>query len=98
MNKGWKINPNGTAESHWVDVMSEWEEDDSHWWHASIKWEGCIHLNHAGNSPFNKYQPHTKKEDQDYFHICDLSAHIKKLQALEKFAKEYFKDREWGNE
>jgi len=85
----WKIDPDGTNESHWVDFIGDNLEPDTdrHWMYAGVKFDGCIHLNEAGNVPYGKEygrcgQKRDKDACDDYFHICDLDGFIAKLIQL----------------
>lgn len=93
----WKNDPNGKIEKHWLDVVSAdiEDEEDYHWWHATVKWDGCIHLDHAGNFPFSKEdglsnEKRATEACDDYIHICDLDDYIKRLIALRDFAEKHF--------
>ncbi len=96
----WKDKPNGTKESHWIDLIYQdgHEEDDNHWMAASVKWDGCIHLSTAGNVPFCKeYGDANGKRDEaacdDYIHICNIDDYIKKLLQLKDAAVKHFGDK-----
>lgn len=100
----WKNNPDGKTEKHWLDVISDDIEDGEnyHWWHAAIKWDGCIHLNHAGNVPYSKEHGFVNQQRDleacdDYIHICDLNDYIERLIALREFAKKHFGE-EWNKQ
>jgi hypothetical protein len=92
----WRNDPNGKSETHWLDVIYQDEGDeDYHWWQASIKWDGCIHLNHAGNVPFSKDYGLSNEKRSDlacdgYIHICDLDEYIENLIALRDMARKHF--------
>lgn len=98
----WTKDPNGKAEDHWLDVISNDIEDDEsyHYWHASVTANGCIHLHHADNEPYSAEAGFSNKqracEQQDsYIHICDLDEYIKRLTALRDIAKKHFGE-EWN--
>lgn len=93
----WKDDPKGIKADHWLDLRGDAIDEnrsDEHWAHAAVKWDGCIHYSMAGQTPYSdEYGLHgsTKRdEDDEYIHICSLSRFIKKLQELEKKAKEHF--------
>jgi hypothetical protein len=96
----WKNDPRGKAEEHWLDVISD-DIDGSPWYQASIKWDGCVDLNIAGNLPFsseNGFANQARKEGacDNYVHICDLNNLIGRLTSLRDTAKKHFGD-DWGN-
>lgn len=91
----WEADPRGVAEDHWVDLISEKDEQGFYWWHAYIKWDGCIGLSHAGNIPFgepfkfhNEARGHPSCDDS--FHICDIDDMIERLQKLKAAAEAHF--------
>ena len=101
----WVEDPNGISENHWIDLIYKQEEEDelSHWAHACVKWDGCIHFDKASNVPFSKeYGFHNgnrnKEACDDYIHICDIDDFIKMLEALKQKAIEHFKDQEYWEE
>jgi len=73
-----------------------WEED-GYWYYADIRWDGCIHFNHAGNIPFgNKYKDRNNGEACDsYYHICDIDELIERLITLRNEARNHFGE-DWG--
>ena len=73
----WKI---AKAEPHWLEVQSEVGEDGTHWWSASVKWDGCVDLHRAHNVPFGL--PDREKDHMAFssdMHICDLDDCIESL-------------------
>lgn len=92
--KLWMLNPNKTSEEYHGCFIGDLD-DYGHWYEVTVKWDGCIHFNKAGNSPFSEYYGFSsdiKRENEcdDYIHICDLERHILLLTELLKEAKEYF--------
>jgi len=93
----WKEDPNGKKEDYWIDLIyqEDWEEGDNHYWHATVKSDGCIHLDHAGNEPFNKFQNagsanRPENSADDYIHICNIDEVIDKLTKLKEAAIKHF--------
>lgn len=91
----WIKEPGGTHEAHWCDFI-----DPEGWYHASVKWDGCIHFSHVFNTP-NYIEPWKSeakgkedKEVSDYYHICDIDYLIERLQALKAAALEHF-GKDW---
>ena len=83
--KQWIKDPNGNASEGWLDLIYQHYPDGQHWLHAGVKFDGCIHLRKAYNSPFPK-----DDEDQDCIHICDIDEMIKYLIMLKEAAKKHF--------
>lgn len=83
----WEIDKEKT-EDHWLEV-----NDPKGWYHAVVKWDGCVHLNRLHNVPL----PITNKHPQlvDYIHFCNLDEEIERLQNLRDKAKEFFGE-DWG--
>ena len=83
----WKPEPDGTAEDHWIDLTTKQEETYRDHMTASVKWDGCIHLN------IYEYTDRIGKgevEEHVYLHICDLDGLIKTLENLREAAKSHF--------
>lgn len=84
------------SKDHWLEVHEPDQKPlGGHWWNAVVKWDGCIHLHHAGNVPFRDdfgYADGTRDKGacDDYFHICELDDLIARLQALKAAALEHF--------
>jgi hypothetical protein len=91
----WQDKPNGTKASHWIDLIADVDvctdasgkKEPCWWYEAAIKFDGCIHIRTAFNSPFPK-----QDEDQEYYHICDIDKQIELLQQLRLAAKAHFGD------
>jgi hypothetical protein len=88
----WIDDKHGEQLESWLDVVLDdgsLGEDGEAWWKATVKWDGCIHLNRYHNLPYP--QP---KDDRhalsDYLHICELDEFIEAMIALRDRAKEYF--------
>lgn len=79
------------TEAHWLSLLGE-----NGWYTAVAKWDGCIHLNKAGNTNFGpdgKLPPGTEgtvMDEGDYMHICDLDDFIERMIALRDEAKKHF--------
>jgi hypothetical protein len=88
----WKVEK---AESHWLQLNAEVGDDGTHWWSASVKWDGCIDLHRAHNVPFG-----VPGRDNDHMamssdmHICDLDDFIEKLQKLRGIAIAHY-GKDW---
>lgn len=88
----WEVIPERTQE-HWLEVR-----DPDGWWEAVVKWDGCIHLHHAGNVPFDKEHGDSQSSEaerdksacDDYIHLCDIDDAIARLQALKQMALAHF--------
>lgn len=92
----WEIDPKN-AEDHWVEFLdAEMKDPNSRWYHATVKWDGCIHFNRYHNRPWDPSEVN-RHEDVDYLHICDLDAEIARLTELRDKAKAYFTEKrgEW---
>ena len=91
----WKKNPKGIYESHWIDLISDVDEDGHYWWKCYVKWDGCIQIDRAFNVPFG--EP-TRDGDhmamEDGLHLCDLDEFIERLTKLRDAAKAHF-GKEW---
>ncbi len=82
----WKQTPE--TKDHWLVVA-----DPDGWWKAVVRFDGCIHLDHAANSSFTN-DPARKEslECDDYIHICDVDDFIARLLELKRLAKLHFGD------
>lgn len=89
----WIDDPNGKKSEAWIDLIFNHYADGTHWVHAGIKFDGCVHLRKAYNSPFPKNGD--REEDQDYIHICDIDEMIKELTLLKEMAIKHF-GNDWG--
>lgn len=78
------------TEPHWLELV-----DPEGWYHAIVKFDGCIHFNRYCNIPIHELQP-GQEADIDYLHICDLDDTIARLQALRDIAKAHFGEK-WPN-
>lgn len=78
----WTVVPEKTEE-HWLEVR-----DPEGWWSASVKWDGCVHLNRYAPHPVDASRP---GDEPDYLHICDLDEVIERLQAIKALALKHFK-------
>lgn len=101
----WIDKPRGTKEEHWIDLIWVDDGDLTSWWEeCSVKWDGCIHYNQAGNIPFEKEldSNSNKREEKGacdgYFHICEIDDLINKLLELKKVAQVHFKDKEYWSD
>jgi hypothetical protein len=93
----WIVDPKGTCEDHWVDLMYV-DEETGCWKYASVKWDGCIHFSQAGNVPYGEEfgTPNTERNEascDDGMHICDIDELIDVLQSLKIKAQKHFKNR-----
>lgn len=86
----------GEEEPHWTqlpDTKEHWLSLlGTHGWYTAIaKWDGCIHLNKAGNVHFDtEGKIPVEQDDSEYMHICDLDDFIERLQSLRDEAKKHF--------
>lgn len=80
----WKIDK---EEGHWMEVS-----DPEGWWQASVKWDGCIHLNRYYNNPKGEDDVSNKSDEDDYIHICDLDDYIDRLVELREIARKRWPD------
>lgn len=89
----WKTR--GTPAPHWIDVEVRDDECPPSW-RASLRFDGCVHLNRYFNGfdPDSKTGPSSKDNDTDYMHICDLDELIELLQQLKSEALEHF-GKDW---
>ena len=85
----WKIDPAGTINEAWIDLIYQYYSSGQHWVKASVRFDGCIHFRKAYNTPF------PDDEDQDYIHICDIDEMIKQLTLLKEKGIEHF-GQGWG--
>lgn len=81
----WADDPKGSKCDGSIDLIYCHYKDGQHYDHASVKFDGCIHLRRAYNAPFPK-----DDEDQDYIHICNIDEYIKQLVSLKEKAIEHF--------
>lgn len=81
----WVDDPKGHKSAAWIDLIYQYYKDGQHWMQASVKFDGCIHLRKAYNTPFPK-----DDDDQDYIHICDIDEQIKLLTLLKEAAIKHF--------
>lgn len=71
------------TEDHWLELR-----DPDGWWHADVRFDGCIHLYRAYNSPLKEDETTDQRPtddphyELDYLHICDLDETIERLKAL----------------
>lgn len=87
----WKDKPGGTKESHWLDLISEVDEDGNYWWKCYVKWDGCIQIDRAFNYPFGtEGREQIPNAMEDGIHICDLDEMIERLTKLRAAAKAHF--------
>lgn len=86
----WTKDPNSIESQGWIDLIYQYYKDGQHWFHAGVKFDGCVHLRKAYNSPFPK-----EDSDQDYTHICDIDEMIKMLTLLKEAAKKHFDNEEF---
>lgn len=75
---------------------NEWTlevQDPDGWYCATVKFNGCIHLNKFYNIPL----PRVEDENQlsDYIHYCDIDDEIERLKQLKEEAIKYF-GRDWN--
>jgi hypothetical protein len=82
----WRTEPEKTSE-YWLELV-----DPEGWWHAIVKWDGCIHLDRYFNFPLGHAD--AGGENSDYLHICELDDVILRLQALRDVARAHF-GKEW---
>jgi len=82
----WIEEPKGNKSEAWVDLIYNHYQDGTHWVHAGIKVDGCIHLRKAYNMPF----PQTHEDNSDYIHICDIDEMIEQLMKLKEAALKHF--------
>lgn len=85
--EGWHF-VSGTKAPHWIDLY--WFEHGEPWAKASVKWDGCIHLNNVSHYPYEIGKPATETQLEEYSHICDIDDYIKQLELLRDKAKEHF--------
>ena len=78
----WEVDKEQTNEY----VLFLREPDD--WYEAYVKWDGCVNFYQAYNNPLPEKIENL--DDIGYLHICDLEAHIKRLQDIHKKALEHF--------
>lgn len=83
----WKVDKDNTKE-HWLELS---DEDGSY--HASVKWDGCIHFDRYENIPAT-IDPERKGPGccDSYIHICNVDDMIARLQALKQEALLHFGD------
>ena len=62
--------------------------DPDGWFKAQVRWDGCVHLNIASNTPFT--EPDRRTDCDDYIHICELDDMITRLQSIKTIAIEHF--------
>ncbi len=103
MNK-WEIDPNGSSKEYYANFVCDIDKEGYFWAAATVKWDGCIHFNKAGNVPFSEEygsptsnKPRDSAACDDYIHICNLDDFIRKLLALRKTCKKYFPSQEAWN-
>lgn len=82
----WQGGPADTNE-YCLSVM-----DPNRWWKAVVKFDGCVHFNHAHNAAFKPDGSDNTENggDSDYSHICDLDDYIERLLALRDLALKHF--------
>lgn len=86
----WEIIPSETKE-HWLKVR-----DPEGWWEAYVKWDGCLHISHASNVPFDNHNGRPGDAGRNRvacdsgMHICDLDDFIIRLQTLRAEAVKHF--------
>lgn len=87
-----------------MKVIHQTYDNNSCWYEAFVKWDGCIHFNHAVNAPFCEefgfHDEPKKREDSsggcdEYIHICDINELIEVLTELRDKSKQYFGE-EWS--
>jgi hypothetical protein len=87
----WVDKPGGIKESHWIDLISDVDEDGLYWWKCYVTWDGCVQIDRAFNRPFGeegRENDHMALEDG--MHICDLDEFIERLMKLRDAAKAHF--------
>jgi hypothetical protein len=100
LNEFWELDPDGTSDDSWLELKSDCG-NKQHWWHASVRSDGCIHFKEAVNVPYGlpfgdssgKGDRPAEAHDQ-YMHICDLEELIYRLIALLAAAREHF-GKDW---
>jgi hypothetical protein len=82
----WTVDKEKTQE-HWLEVA-----DPEGWYHAVVKWDGCIELERYFNIPATEDPERSDPaaEADCGYHICDLDAEIARLQALKAEARKHF--------
>lgn len=92
---GWILEPESSYnDKHILELryQDQYCEGDQHWYAATVKWDGCIHVVNGCNEPFTTKANHSEADrGTDYFHICDLDEHIEMLQKLREKAIQHFK-------
>ena len=48
----WIKNPNMESTEGWLDLIYTHYENGDYWVHAGVRFDGCVHLRKAYNSPF----------------------------------------------
>ena len=81
----WVDDPKGHKSDAWIDLIYQHYKDGSHWVHAAVKFDGCIHYRKSYNNPLPN-----DEEEQDYLHICDIDEMIKLLTSLKAAAIKHF--------
>ena len=103
MSAPFVLKPNPPASEMWR-VRSEYTDDDETdrarllisfeaedpdgWFHASVKWDGCVDFRQYFNFPRGDSKSH-----ENYIHICDLDGFIERLTALRDLAS-----KKWSGE
>ncbi|MDO8531199.1 MAG: hypothetical protein Q7T26_03375 [Dehalococcoidia bacterium] len=82
----WTINRDKTG-PHWLEL-----NDPEGWYHATVKWDGCIDFARYFNLPFT--DPSRREGDCDVLHICELDDLLGRLQELKTLAQQHFTDHE----
>jgi hypothetical protein len=86
----WKVEK---AESRWLQLQSEVSDDGTHWWRASVKWDGCVDLHRAHNVPFGADGRQDGPEHMAFtsdMHIYDLDDFIESLLKMRDAAKKHY--------
>lgn len=52
MSTDWQRDPKGVTENHWIDLISDVDENGEYWWKCYVKWDGCLQIDRAFNVPF----------------------------------------------
>lgn len=81
----WIDDPDGNKSEGSIDLIYQSYKNGEYWIHADVRFDGCVHLRKAYNSPFPK-----EDEDQDYIHICDIDEYVKQLLLLKEAALKHF--------
>ena len=84
-NDAWAIDEKRTGDQTYFLYL---KDEGDNWYKASVKWDGCIEIEQAANTPFEEGR--TPDDCDDNTHICNLDAYIDRLQKLKELAKKFF--------